>query len=119
MDMATKYMVARPRPPLSLHAVAVDGYSFPSGHATFSALVIPLCSALATRWVVHNLWLRAALWLCSLTMVAAVGFSRVFLGAHYPSDVLAGWSLAVAWDLALFLTVLLCAQRPGLIRMER
>lgn len=114
LDTATKYMVGRPRPPMSLHAVIADGYSFPSGHASFSAVVVPLCCALITRWVVSGAWWRAALWLCSVVTVVAVGFSRVFLGAHYPTDVLSGWCLAGAWDALMVLAVVLIpGRRPG------
>jgi undecaprenyl-diphosphatase len=104
LDVTTKHVVARPRPPIPLHAVAASGYSFPSGHAIFSTLVILLCTAMVSTWLVGSPRIRAALWVGALIMIVAVGFSRVFLGVHYPSDILAGWSLAVAW-----LTVLLLA----------
>jgi len=107
LDTATKYMVARPRPPAALHAVVVNGYSFPSGHACFSAVVLPLCCVMAIRWAVRGPWRRLAVCVFSLLGVAAVGFSRVFLGAHYPTDVLGGWALAGAWDAVLVLAVVL------------
>ena len=112
LDTATKYMVARPRPPRALRAVAVDGYSFPSGHASFSAVVIPLCCVLATHWAVRGLGRRVLLWLGALVVVASVGLSRVFLGAHYPSDVLAGWSLAAAWDVLLLMAMMVFPASP-------
>lgn len=112
LETATKYMVGRSRPPVALHAVAVDGYSFPSGHASLSAVVVPLCCALICRWVVSGTWWRAGLWLCSVMGVVTVGFSRVFLGAHYPTDVFAGWCLAGAWDAVMVLAVVILGPRP-------
>jgi membrane-associated phospholipid phosphatase len=109
IDTAVKDGVARPRPPVQLHAVAANGYSFPSGHAIFSALVILLCATQLTRRVVKRLWSRAALWAGSIILIFAVGFSRVFLGVHYPSDVLAGWTLATAWATAVLVTARLLA----------
>lgn len=111
LETAAKYMVERSRPPLGLHAVAADGYSFPSGHASFSAVALPLCCALVARWVLLGRWSRVVLWLCTLALVAGVGFSRVFLGAHYPTDVLGGWCLAGAWDVVVLLAAVLVPVR--------
>lgn len=120
LDTTTKYMVGRSRPPLALHAVAVDGQSFPSGHASFSAVVIPLCCALVTRYAMRRTLWRVVLWLCSLFMIVTVGFSRVFLGVHYPTDVLAGWSLAAAWDAVIVLAlVIVPVPRPGGLGRDR
>jgi undecaprenyl-diphosphatase len=44
------------------------------------------------------------LWVSSIVLVLAVGFSRVFLGVHYPSDILAGWALAIAWGTTVLVT---------------
>lgn len=104
IDTATKDGVARARPPVRLHAVEAGGYSFPSGHAIFSALVVLLCATLLTRWVVRGRGPRVVLWVSSIVLVLAVGFSRVFLGVHYPSDILAGWALAIAWGTTVLVT---------------
>lgn len=113
LDTATKDMVARARPPVALHAAAAHGYSFPSGHASFSATVIPLCAVLIVRWVAQRTWQRVTLWVCAVLAIAAVGFSRVFLGVHYPSDVLAGWSLAGAWDVVVMFPMRLLRPPPS------
>jgi membrane-associated phospholipid phosphatase len=109
IDAAVKDGVARPRPPAELHAVGANGYSFPSGHAIFSALVILLCATLLTHWVVKRPGPRAALWAGSIILLLAVGISRVYLGVHYPSDVLAGWTLAIAWATTVLVSALLLA----------
>jgi undecaprenyl-diphosphatase len=93
-----KSAVERPRPDLALTDAA--GYSFPSGHsATSVALYALLFYALARLARGHS---RRAIVLCGAAIATAVGISRVWLGAHYPTDVLAGWAVgalvaALAW----------------------
>jgi undecaprenyl-diphosphatase len=97
VDVGMKAAVARARPPLAWHAVSVQGYAFPSGHALLSAGVVLLLG-----WLVHrhdllpiNRVVGVALGGLAGCVVVAVGASRVVLAVHFPSDVLAGWSLAV------------------------
>lgn len=97
VDVATKSLVARPRPPLPFHAVVAGGWSFPSGHAMLS-----LGTFLLVLWLMRealarttSVVLRTVLLGGAAVIVVAVGLSRVVLGVHYPSDVLAGWALAV------------------------
>ncbi len=85
-----KLILQRPRPPFARYYGAIDSWSFPSGHSVASmtfalALVVVL-------WPVRRHWLVAVVAVAGAVMV---GVSRVCLGVHYPSDVLAGWSLAV------------------------
>jgi undecaprenyl-diphosphatase len=72
--------------------------SFPSGHAMLSAVTFLTLGALLTRanvdWRAKAYFLTVAV---LLTMI--VGFSRIYLGVHYPSDVLAGWCVGSAWAL--------------------
>ena len=71
-------------------------YSFPSGHALFAfcffaaavALVVPRIRPVALRWLVG---------LVGLAAVLAIGFSRIYLGVHYPSDVIAGYTVGLLW----------------------
>ncbi|MFF0612988.1 phosphatase PAP2 family protein [Nocardia tengchongensis] len=97
MVVTVKLAVGRPRPPLPEHVVAIDGSSFPSGHAAGIAVV-----ALVSAWMVTvenewPWWIGVTAWATAVPLVAAVGFSRVYLGVHYPSDIVAGWALGGAW----------------------
>lgn len=93
-----KSEVARPRPALVPHWVEVSSASFPSGHAAGSATVYLTVAALATQ-VVREPALRRYILVMALLLVGAIGSSRVYLGVHWPSDVLAGWSFGTIWAL--------------------
>jgi undecaprenyl-diphosphatase len=82
----------RPRPPGSL--VDTMTSAFPSGHAAYSVAYVAM-GVIAAR-VLPGLFSRAALVIGTVVLAAAIGATRVYLGAHYYSDVVAGWSLAAS-----------------------
>jgi undecaprenyl-diphosphatase len=95
--LSLKPMIARPRPDLwRPRLVAETGFAFPSGHALVSAAFYPLLA-----WTTLRLR-RAAFFLFALGLPLFVGFGRLYLGLHWPTDVLAGWALgAVQTALAI------------------
>lgn len=97
-----KVHVARARPTLVEHLVQVRGLSFPSGHAADSATVYLTVAALAMQAIARPAARRMALILAVL-LVGGIGLSRVYLGVHWPSDVLAGWSFGTLWALGWWL----------------
>jgi membrane protein DedA with SNARE-associated domain/membrane-associated phospholipid phosphatase len=91
-----KDVVARPRPPASAVLVGVNSLSFPSGHATQAMAVYGCAAALAaaasSRWSA-----KTAVWTGALLLIAVIGFSRLYLGAHWLTDVLGGLALGAVW----------------------
>lgn len=97
LSNAVKFILERPRPHGGL--VAVSSYSWPSGHAASSIALYGALAVLAAREA-PTAAARAVI-LAGLTILTGVvGATRVYLGVHYPSDVLAGWALGGLWLLA-------------------
>lgn len=97
-----KVGVDRPRPELVSHLVNETSLSFPSGHAMLSAVTYLTLGSLASRFLHGRVTKTYVLGLAVLTTVL-VGISRVYLGVHWPSDVLAGWCAGFAWAMLCWL----------------
>jgi undecaprenyl-diphosphatase len=101
--VAAKVAVGRSRPPSLIAVIVEDGFSFPSGHSTGSFALAVLGAWMIGRWVLNGWAARVALWATALALAALVGLSRIYLGVHYLSDVLAGAFLGAAWAGAVML----------------
>ena len=91
-----KTLFLRPRPTIVPHLVEVSYPSFPSGHAMNSAIVFLTLATLITRTQplrAVRIYIQAA----AISLCLAVGASRVYLGVHWPSDVVAGWCVGGLW----------------------
>ena len=104
-----KYTIDRPRPDLVPHGNLIYTSSFPSGHSMMSAVVYLTLAALVTRLIERKRLKGYALGV-AMILTLLVGVSRVYLGVHWPSDVLAGWAAGAAWALGGWLI----ARRIGL-----
>jgi undecaprenyl-diphosphatase len=91
-----KTWFARERPAIVPHLDHVDSRSFPSGHTFLSSVIYLTLAAVAARLTEqrhHRVYIISV----ALALVFLIGLSRLYLGVHYPTDVLAGWSLGIAW----------------------
>jgi undecaprenyl-diphosphatase len=97
-----KEVFQRPRPDLVPYAIYVSGTSFPSGHSMMSAVTFLTLGALLARSQKRKR-LKAYFLLLATLLTVMVGLSRVYLGVHWPTDVLAGWTAGAVWALLCWL----------------
>ncbi|HEX3652891.1 MAG TPA: phosphatase PAP2 family protein [Rhizomicrobium sp.] len=99
LDNGLKFLFHRARPEV-FFGVSPDTYSFPSGHALFATCFYGAFAALLAPQLEN--WLpRIALWITAVLMMLGIGWSRIYLGVHFPSDVLAGYLVGATWLVAL------------------
>lgn len=110
--VALKYGFHRPRP-VPFFGPVLHSYSFPSGHSLSSLCFYGVLAGLITARV-RSLWLRVLVWCAAALLVLAIGVSRIYLGVHYPSDVVAGYLAAVVWTSSLVIADRLRKTRRGL-----
>ena len=111
LNLGAKQLFARERPTLWESIAPENTFSFPSGHAMGSITLAMVLVLLAwhTRW---RWWVAAPM----TVFVLMVGLSRVYLGVHYPSDILAGWAFSIGWAVGAYLLVFPHGQRPWQVR---
>jgi membrane-associated phospholipid phosphatase len=102
-----KALIGRDRPDPLQRAIIENGFSFPSGHSASAVVVLGMVAWLISM-VTARRTVRATAWVAAAMLAVAVGLSRVYLGVHYPSDVLAGWTLGATW----LSTIVVAARLP-------
>ncbi len=111
-----KLAIERPRPDLVARLVEVNTTSFPSGHATLAAVTYLTLGALLSRVEARR---RAKIYVLTVAVALTVliGVSRIYLGVHWPTDVLAGWCIGAAWAMLCW-RIALALQRSGTIESD-
>lgn len=106
LNFVLKVSFARPRPVPFFDTPLPASYSFPSGHALFA-----VCFYGALAWLVvarmRERSIKILIWFLAVPIVLLIGLSRIYLGVHYPSDVIAGYAAAIIWVLTVIWTDLL------------
>ena len=117
LSNSLKWGFARPRPDLVPRDIVVYTASFPSGHTTLSAVVYLTLGALLCR-TQSSLAVKAYIFSIAAFLTTSIGVSRVYLGVHWPTDVIAGWLIGGAWAVACA-SVMVCLQRRGEVEPEQ
>ena len=99
--MSLKVLFGRPRPSVVTHLSHVSSLSFPSVHSMMSAVVFITIGLLLSEMTTDRR-VRVLLLAAPLCLTLLVGFSRVCMGVHYPTDVLAGWGVGLGWTWTAF-----------------
>src|ERR1700676_2951389 len=107
LTLLSKNIIERNRPAEAQQMIVVSGFSYPSGHSLSTSGLYLTIAIIAGRYIQHS-GARAAIFLAVSAVLIMVGASRVYLGVHYATDVLSGFSLGAAWALGLagFFTLL-------------
>jgi membrane-associated phospholipid phosphatase len=95
LDVALKHAFHRPRP-VAFFGAAPSTYSFPSGHALGSLCFYGMLAAIVSARV-RGQAAKFFVWMAAVLLVGIIGFSRIYLGVHYPSDVIAGYCAGAVW----------------------
>ncbi|EAQ03294.1 PA-phosphatase related phosphoesterase [Pseudooceanicola batsensis HTCC2597] len=110
VSTVAKSTFSRPRPDLVPHGVDAATASFPSGHSMMAAVTYLTLAVMLTR-IERQSAVRALYVAVAALVTILIGASRVYMGVHWPSDVLAGWTLGAAWALGLWLLARHLARR--------
>jgi undecaprenyl-diphosphatase len=102
LSASLKQLFGRDRPDIVPHLVTVESLSFPSGHSMVALVIYLTLGALLARFAGRRR-VRVYVIVISLGLTSLIGLTRICLGVHYPTDVLAGWAVGLAWALSCWL----------------
>jgi membrane-associated phospholipid phosphatase len=111
LDGLLKQIFQRPRPTWDAPIITAQGFSFPSGHAMGSLVAYGMLAYVAGL-ALDRTWERVALAGCTLALVLLIGLSRMYLGVHYFSDVVAGYAAGTVWLAACITGLEVVRRRP-------
>ena len=111
LSQVMKAVFGRARPEIVPHLMTETSLSFPSGHAMNSAILYLTLGALLAR-AQDGRWQQAYVFAATVLVALVVGISRVYLGVHWPTDVIAGWCVGAAWAMACLLAATWLERRP-------
>jgi len=112
LNITLKLAFKRPRPVPFFNLSPPETYSFPSGHSLTSAVFFGALAAILTARI-SSTRVKAAIWIVSTAMFLLIGLSRIYLGVHYTTDVIAGFAAALIWILVVRFVEM------GLVRRRR
>jgi undecaprenyl-diphosphatase len=92
----SKWMIARSRPSNLINYRTAESFSFPSGHALAALCLFGMIAWIITRRI-ESPAVTAVVWICTFVLIFLIGASRVYIGIHYPTDVVAGFLGGVIW----------------------
>lgn len=118
LNRALKQVFQRARPDVVPHLREVMSLSFPSGHAMTSAAVYLTLGALLMR-IAERRVTKVYCMTVAMSVTFLVGASRVYLGVHYPTDVIAGWTVGLSWALLCWIVERALERRAGLKREQQ
>jgi undecaprenyl-diphosphatase len=104
MILLLKNFFGRERPEVVPHLIYAFSFSFPSGHSMMSAVVYLTQASLVSK-IQESKSLKIYILTVAIILTVLIGISRIYLGVHYPTDVLAGWALGTAWAYICWLLV--------------
>jgi undecaprenyl-diphosphatase len=101
LEQIFKFAIRRPRPEPFFDTPPPTSYSFPSGHALYALCLYATLATILTRN--QSPAARILTWTAAAIIILSIGYSRIYLGVHYPTDVLGGYALAALWRVALLI----------------
>jgi len=117
LDGVIKDVVRRPRPEFAAKFLHYSSWSFPSGHSMGSLIGFAMLAYTIVRvGKIESMRVKVSVWVGALIMIALVGYSRIYLGVHYLSDVVAGYTLGVLWLAVCFTGLQMVSRRAELRR---